>query len=251
MTLIITGCIDVSKNMPFVAVTDLETRLNAYVETIRWAIEETKFKKIIFCENSNYNFNEKECIKLAKKYEKSFEYLTFSGDTKKCEEKGKGYGEGEIINHVLENSKLLKDEDYFYKITGRLKIKNINKLIKSNKKNYFMNKKLLNEVDTRFYGINKETFIKNLKNEHEKVNDFNNYYLEHAYHDALIKRNVKYRTFCERPLFIGIAGSTGKIYADEKSKFELYTKLLFVTNIYNKKNYWKLRKFVKKIVTFK
>ena len=251
MLLLVTGCIKVDKNMPYVTITSQDERLTAYCETIRWAIEDTFFDKVVFCENSEFDFEYNIYEEMAKKNNKQFEYLTFKGDTITSSKKGKGYGEGEIVIYALNNSKLLKDENCFCKITGRLKISNVNKLIKSNSKNYFMNKRLLKEVDTRFYCVQKSTFLEFLRDSYTSVDDFNNYYLEHAYYDSLVKKNVKYRTFYERPLFIGIAGSTGKVYKDKKSKTEFITTFLFKTNIFNSKYYWKIRYRIKSIFTKK
>lgn len=248
MLLLVTGCIKVDKSMPYVTITSQNDRLEAYCETIRWAIEDTFFDKVVFCENSEFSFDYSTYEELAKKNNKYFEYLTFKGDTITSSKKGKGYGEGEIVLFALNNSELLKDEKSFCKITGRLKVSNVNKLIKSNSKNYFMNKRLLNEVDTRFYCIQKDIFLKFLKNSHVNVDDFNNYYLEHAYYDSLVKENVKYRTFYERPLFVGIAGSTGRVYADKKNKSEFITTFLFKTNIFNNKFYWKMRAKLKNLL---
>lgn len=41
--LIITGCIRAEDETPYVVVRDITERLNGYLETIRWAIEETTF----------------------------------------------------------------------------------------------------------------------------------------------------------------------------------------------------------------
>ena len=248
MILLITGCINVDKEMIYTTIKDQNKRLADYIETIKWAIEETSFDKILFCENSNYAFDKNKYERLAMENKKEFEYLTFKGDNVNTKTKGKGYGEGEIVLYALKNSKLMKNEKSFCKITGRLRISNVNKLIKSTSKNYFMNKRLLNEVDTRFYFIQKSTFLETLKESYKCVNDNENFYLEHAYYDSLICNNVKYRTFYERPLFIGFSGSTGKEYKDKKNKNEFITTVLFKTNIYNCKSYWKLRRKIKKII---
>ena len=248
MLLLITGCINVSKDMIYTTIKDKDRRLNGYKQTVKWAIKETNFDKIIFCENSNYNFDKNCYEKLAKEYNKEFEYLTFKGDTSTTNKKGKGYGEGEIIKYVLNNSKLMKDEDYFYKLTGRLKIININDIINSSKKTFFVRSKLANAVDLRFYGIQKKIFLEVLYDSYINVDDPNYYYLEHVYYDELKKHKVKYRTFCRRPIFAGFSGSTGEKYSVEKEKNEWLTTILFITNIYNSEYYLKLRRLVKRML---
>lgn len=48
MLLIITGCIKVNDNTPYVAVRDDRLRLDDYISTIKWAIESEVFDKIVF-----------------------------------------------------------------------------------------------------------------------------------------------------------------------------------------------------------
>lgn len=246
MLLLITGCVQVDKNMPFVKITDKNNRLDAYFETVRWAIEDTIFDKIVFCENSNFEYDFAKYEKMAKKANKVFEYLTFTGDSKTSNQKGKGYGEGEIISFALTNSELLKDEEFFCKITGRLKVSNVNLLLKSTNLNYFMNKRLLKEVDTRFYGIKKKDFLYALKDSYKDVDDYHNYYLEHAYYHDLNTKKIKYRAFYERPLFIGVAGSTGRIYEDKRWRNEKIFSFLFKTDIYNSRFFWKILALLKR-----
>ena len=51
MLLIITGCIKVNDNTPYVAVRDDRLRLDDYISTIKWAIESEVFDKIVFRKN--------------------------------------------------------------------------------------------------------------------------------------------------------------------------------------------------------
>lgn len=60
MLLIITGCIKVNDNTPYVAVRDDRLRLDDYISTIKWAIESEVFDKIVFCDNSGYVYDDKE-----------------------------------------------------------------------------------------------------------------------------------------------------------------------------------------------
>lgn len=126
MLLIITGCIKVNDNTPYVAVRDDRLRLDDYISTIKWAIESEVFDKIVFCDNSGYVYDDKEIQDLAKIRFKKFEWLCFQASPDLVNTYGKGYGEGEIIKYVLNNSKIISDSDYFFcKITGRLKVLNI------------------------------------------------------------------------------------------------------------------------------
>lgn len=53
---------------------------------------------------------------------------SFQGDVDAVRMKGKGYGEGEILAYLYENSSIMQRSRYYYKITGRLTINNIDKI---------------------------------------------------------------------------------------------------------------------------
>ncbi|REG87733.1 hypothetical protein [Winogradskyella sediminis] len=98
-----------------------EERKNQYVEAISYYLKETDLK-IIFVENSG--------VSLAKKFEtykKRVEFLTFTA-LPDIPDKGKGAKELEIINYAFDNSIFIKKTSAIIKVTGRLKVLNINKL---------------------------------------------------------------------------------------------------------------------------
>lgn len=246
MLLIITGCIEVNGGVPYVTINETNERLEAYNETIRWAIMDTAFDKIVFCENSNYSLDKRYINELLKTTKKEFEYLTFKGNVLEVIKHGKGYGEGEIISYALNNSVLLQGQEYFYKLTGRLTISNVSSLVRNNGKNLFMVKKTINEVDTRFYGIKKKDFTDYLLNSYKKVFDESEYFLERVYYDDLKNNKIKYRSFYKRPLFNGVSGSTGRIYADKRKKNEFINDYLYFTNVANSKLFLCMREFILK-----
>ncbi|AMQ57573.1 hypothetical protein [Algoriphagus sanaruensis] len=90
--------------------------------------------KVVFVENSNY-----DSAKISSLKEKfpNLEYLTFYSEKSVL---GKSWGEVEIINYALENSRFLAEKDYIIKISGRYIIKNITAMIKGT-----------NEVEKYFY----------------------------------------------------------------------------------------------------
>lgn len=248
MLLIITGCIKVNINAPYVVIRDEDLRLNDYIETIIWAIESKIFDKIIFCDNSGYIYDDKMLQNLSEKRGKQFEWLCFQADTEIVNKYGKGYGEGEIIKYALNNSKIISDhEKFFCKITGRLKISNIDNLIKENS-NCFMKKHFLKEIDTRFYCVSIIDYEKYLLDIHKKVNDSEGKYLECVFYDAFRKRKIKYKMFKERPLFLGASGSTGRKYADVRKKYEVMTDLLCRSNIYNSEMLWNVVWYCKNMI---
>ena len=109
---------------------DPKVRYFSYIDTIVYYILNSKFTHIVFCENSNYPFEDKKLIEdLCYIYNKHFELLQFVWDHKKTLEKWYGYGDGECMDYAVDHSKLLKESKTWYKITWRYKISNINKII--------------------------------------------------------------------------------------------------------------------------
>lgn len=155
VVLIITGCICPNKNQRFLVLKDEDERLQQYVSSIRFYITESPFTKIVFCENSNYPYQQiGELVELAQLHGKAFEWLAFQGDQEQIRAQGKGYGEGEIIRYALIHSELAVKARSFAKVTGRLTISNIDKVIRrmKPKMNYF-NRDIYrgHGKDTRFY----------------------------------------------------------------------------------------------------
>ena len=94
VTILLTGCINTG-GMPFTWLTDTNERLKQYADAIHYYLETTN-NEIVFCENSNTNIfplfeNDKNNDRL--------EILTFPGNKEK--QKGKGYGEAEIITSLF------------------------------------------------------------------------------------------------------------------------------------------------------
>ncbi|PSB59235.1 hypothetical protein C7B77_01670 [Chamaesiphon polymorphus CCALA 037] len=110
-----------------VAIKDPQERLFEYIASLVAWLELTKIKKIVFCENTNCQYDFSRIIEFASNQGKTLEVLIFSGNAK-AQKYGKGYGEGEIIKYALRHSKYLSNTTNFYKITGRLFVKNFDEI---------------------------------------------------------------------------------------------------------------------------
>jgi len=198
---------------------DPQIREEQYANSILYYINETDIHQIVVCDNSGFDYSKYNFKAIALKKNKEIEFLSFIGKQEAVAKFGKGFGEGEIMKYVINNSQILKNTPAYFKVTGRIKIKNINKLIKLTdpKKNFFhrIHTKLIiphNMVDTRLYYCQKTDYIKHLYNSYKNVNDPNGYYLEHAYFDALKRNKMPFEDFIREPIFSGISGSTGISY---------------------------------------
>lgn len=246
IVLLITGCIAPSKNQDDLYIYDEEIRLHQYIDSIRFYIENTKFDKIVFCENSNYLYNKIAVLQeFASLFNKHFEWIAFSGNACNVEKFGKGWGEDEIVDYALTNSQLLMDAPAFAKVTGRLILQNADDMIKSCDiySNYFFrdiyrHHKLA--VDTRFYVVNKDFYNSNLRQYCKR--DYLNAKttaLEDVYFYLL---NGRYKQFNHFFRFVGISGGNGRDYSklpkamkiaiDAFVFFRIYNKLFFLLCLY-------------------
>lgn len=228
MVLLITGAVVPGQNVSDTKLTNIDERKAQYIEAINKCIQEISKVKamvsgIVYADNSMPDDSIfADCMKQAKEHDISFEVVSFKGDADKLSEKGKGYGEGEITEYAFNNSKLLKNSDYFIKLTGRLSIDNLAMIIKKiNKKNCYFNmpnRTLPYMCDTRLYAmpvsLYKQYFIKAYIN----VDDNNGHYLEHCMSDVINGENIKIKNFPVYPRYVGISGSLGHVYTYNKYK---------------------------------
>ncbi|MEO2064626.1 MAG: hypothetical protein ABGW97_16730 [Christiangramia sp.] len=102
------------------SISDPEIRKHHYIEAINFYLSNTNLN-IVFTENSNTSL--KDFFEPTSR----LEFLTFSSPFVKPD-KGKGYKELEIIDYSMKNSRFIANATGVVKITGRLKVLNINRL---------------------------------------------------------------------------------------------------------------------------
>lgn len=231
VVLIISGCIRPNLKQRFLVLKDEEERLQQYVASIRFYITASPFSKILFCDNSNYQYPQvDELMKLAQEGGKTFEWLTFQGDAEKILVHGKGYGEGEIIRYALEHSKLAANARAFAKVTGRLTISNIFKVVKHTRSNMnYFNRDIYrgHSKDTRFYLCDIDFYKKNLMDAYLETCEIPG--KECAIEDIFYTRlrsEKSCRNLMAFPSFQGCSGGNGKDYSKmPKARILLYSVL--------------------------
>lgn len=238
MLLIITACISVEPEVPCVSIRNASDRLQDYLKTIEWAIEETDFSDILFCDNSNFDLDAVNGLKELKKRacikRKNLECYSFRGNAGAVQAKGKGYGEGEIISWLYDNCPTMRTYQYYYKITGRLTINNIQQIHLSEKaKNTFIFDVGSKCVDTRFYKLSMKDYKIHFKNVFWEVDDTQNIFLEYVYYHTLISRHLSFERFNRSLEFRGRSGTSGVEYCtvyNENLMFDLiYGSFLYST----------------------
>lgn len=214
---IITGTIKPPTQMGQLVVKDEKERLKQYKEGLQFLLDSGVFSKLVFCENSSYGTEELYYLtEIAKKKGISLELLSFQGDTESICIHGKGYGEGEIMEYVFSNSRLLHEERYFVKITGRLKVDNGKELVKRLKESrtYFNipNRTIRNFYDTRIYGMPTQQFKDFFLYAYRQVTDSQGNFLEIVYTKILKENGIKVYNFPRYPRIRGVSGSGGVKY---------------------------------------
>lgn len=185
-----------------------------YISTSSTLLSEKSF----FCDNSAYIYDSvQDLIDNAEKQNKSFEWISFQGNSEKIVEHGKGYGEGEIIAYALSHSESVKNAKSIAKVTGRLKIDNIGKVVSGVKTglNYF-NRDICrgHGIDTRFYLCDKNYYCQHLLDLYTQTCELpgKELVLEDLFYRVL-KKVKNYRPLLAFPAFKGISGGNGRDYS--------------------------------------
>lgn len=213
-----------------------EERLRQYIDSLKFYITNTSIKEIVFCDNSGYDFRKDELFSLADEYHKKVEVLQFIGNQYKISSCGKGYGEGEIIKYALKNSCLLKQADYFIKVTGRLKIKNMDAIkdkLDLNKLYFNMSINRQQWIDTVIYCIPKKIYYKWFLNAYKQVYDKHGNYIEQIFKVIIEKNGLHINNLPYYPYIDGLRGTTGKKYQDNIGRERQVYNILSRFNLIN------------------
>lgn len=220
---------------------DVNIRKKQYKDSLEFFIIQKNIRQIVLCENNMFDFSEFSDLKsLANKYNKEIEFISFKGDYRMIQQRGKGYGEGELIKYAFKNSRLLRESEYFIKITGRLKVKNISKIINGIYNNSVYMKMLSIRdtrrwIDTRFYCMPIKIYNEYFLDLYKKVEDSKNETIEKIFYDTIIEKNLYIKDFCCLPNIVGISGGTGGRYNDNAIKY-IIKNLLYKFKRYSVEN---------------
>ena len=212
--ILLTACVNPG-GMPFTVLNDTSERLRQYREALDFYLHETTLP-IVFCENTLCDFSEdyKEYINKGR-----LEYITFDGNNFD-KSKGKGYGEALIMEEAFRKSVIIKPSDIIVKITGRLKVLNINILINDNIRLFANTIQTMNPsndfVDSRViispFSFFQDSFLPQKK----LINDNDNLFFEHVLFKSLIQRKCfMFIPFLHIPEILGMSGSNGTAYKPE------------------------------------
>ncbi|WP_288428172.1 hypothetical protein [uncultured Spirosoma sp.] len=231
IVLLLTSCVT-PKNTPSVKLTNPRERLYQYINAIRYYLENTTYS-IVIVDNSNFDFSGFFAREIVKG---RLEVLSFDGNTYN-KNLGKGYGEYMIIKYAFNNSNFIRNSAIIAKITGRIILKNLNKLI-----HYYLlvNNKVrctvyaditfnMKYTGSVFFVAPKSFFENYFLKECEFINEVEGIYFEHvllssikgwlkAYNNRVLQMPVPMQ-------YIGFSGTTG---ASLKMKYSFFQKIKYI-----------------------
>lgn len=201
-----------------------EIRASQYKLAIEQWCRSGFFKKIVICENSNYQESVLITGTVIEKFKKDggvIEYLTFLPESMSNVSRfGKGYGEMEIIKHAVSESLLIRNAGFFTKCTGRLFVKNSDHIL--NSLNLSPNfaicanlSMMLKFCDSRFFICSVDFFEKYLVSKIDRLCDSEGRYFEKILAMGIlnaIANDMRWSVPVRAPWYEGQSGSVGIKY---------------------------------------
>ena len=199
--LLLTACIN-PDGMPFTCLADVGVRKKQYIEALNFYLKNTT-RKIVFVENSGTDISS------------SFKDFQAASDVYKRQE------------YAMAKSEFITDDVLIFKLTGRLQLININRLIHymdklSPSKNFVcVVPPQNNSVDSRCFVCNKYYLENICLKDKFHIDDSVGYYFEHLLFDSLRQNKGKIRIH-KIPFFLywrGISGSLGDRLIEPKCRY--------------------------------
>lgn len=209
VVLLLTASVNIS-NMVFTELKDASIREQHYLEAIVHYYQETDIS-IVVVENTGHDFSPKLPASIGSS--NRIELLSYAGNNFP-KEKGKGYGELELMSYALQHSKLIKDDTSVIKVTGRYKVINIKDFVRSARNpdyhacqaSYFRGqRKAFSGIFTITKSFITDYFLKN----HELMNDTKGIYFEHVLADTFLDYLADGHDYSLLPSYPRIAGISG------------------------------------------
>jgi len=179
--LVLTATITPPEGVPNLKRTDPKQRHEDYATALRFylSLPTEVVNRIVFIENSENDLARLRQLADRLNNGKQVEFISFDG-LNYPPEYGRAYGEFKMLDFGLKNSSLInsmEDNDHFWKITGRLKVFNLPKVIKSAPLDYNLLIDFLRlptmMADLRLYSCSKRGYEQLLENIYETLVEAN------------------------------------------------------------------------------
>lgn len=199
---------------------DPQLRWNQYQESLGFWLSHPSVKDVVFFENSGCAVDFSYVQQMATRLGKRLEIVTYKGN-QGTSERGRGYGEGELLNRALNQSYLIRQQESFFKVTGRFKVLNFAQLEASSRPHrVVVNARSLRKrqwADTRFFKMTPEFYREHLAHVHQESASID-YVLGEGYARAL--QGLKVPAFRVPIHVVGVAGN-GNPYHDSALKLAI------------------------------
>ena len=222
---------------------DPNQRENDYAEALKYylSIPEQYVSKIIFAENSNSDLSRLKKLVNDTPHNKTVEFIEYQNGNDFPPYYARSYGEQKLIDYAVDNSKILTEEDVIWKVTGRFKLLNLIKLIKTQPQKFSiycdLKKYTINVAETRVFAFTLQGYRRYLYNKYHKLKQrdelkgsknmiagefiwFNLIYAN--LHEKRIVPRFKYL-----PNFSGIKGGTNENFASFTLKKRYLLRVIF------------------------
>jgi hypothetical protein len=200
-------------NMVMTKLTDAAVRQQQYIDALNFWLTKTDLP-IVFTENSDSDLSPyfKGPVGSGRLEMLTFKDVAISG------QKGKGFGEMNCMLHAHTHSRLLKDADFVFKMTGRLKLLNFRSFytyVAARQPDVAADlANSLDFADSRFWGY-KPWFLTGLAGLQSTLSDPDGVYFEHILARSIIKavkEGASFAAFNTRPRMEGMSGTSSKRY---------------------------------------
>ena len=218
-TILITTANKPPDGIPYLQITNVATRyITAKASVFLWAAY--GIEKIVIADATGGSLLDEKEINLLKQMRVGVEQISYRQDDELIKLKGKGYGEGELIKFALNNSVFLKNQNNFFKCTGKVFCRNFDQVLKLITKNNIQNifwrhlgegNLLKPWADLRFFYTTREFCEDSVIHAYLKSDD-TKMAAEYLCFNILREKLTAAKTL--RPLLSGFSGGTGKQYSD-------------------------------------
>ncbi len=173
-------------------------------------------KKIVIADATGQTLLDESDVRLLHQMDVEVEQIHYLQDDALIIKKGKGYGEGALINFAMKNSKFLQSASHFFKCTGKIYCRNfleIFNLVQQTKaQNIFWREVFSHTIDTRFFYVSKDFAQNHLIPAYDHVDD-----IHHMTSEVCVMKLAQERltpVTSLRPMLAGFSGSLNKPYLD-------------------------------------
>ncbi|MCL1925806.1 MAG: hypothetical protein FWF95_01540 [Syntrophorhabdaceae bacterium] len=220
MTVLITTANNPPSGVPFLEMVNPNIRMIAAKAALYFWVTQG-IEQIVLADATATNLLSEYEVAEIDKLHTRIEQISYKQAGEEIIERGKGYGEGKLIEYAINNSELLAHEESFFKCTGKVYVRNfpdIAEIIKANSISSLFwrymgdGTEVKHWADCRFYYTSKNFAENHLIPAYLESHDINKVACENYVYKAL-EHNMRAGRGA-RPLITGYAGSTGEAYFD-------------------------------------